>query len=117
MELPQATERTRLGLALQIALGSVLWSSRSWAHPDAGKAYARALGLTEELAETTEIVTVLKGLLVSALGTGQFELASALGERTLLAAERSDDRAGSCSLLWHSTRSDAARAATTLLHP
>ena len=95
MELPQAVERDRQELALQMALGGVLCSSRSWAHPETNRAFARALELAEKLGETTQIVAVLKGLVVSALGRGQFKLARELAERML--AERNGDRASLCA--------------------
>ena len=92
-ELPQASERDRLELALQMALGDVLWTSKSWSHPDANRAYARALELAEKLEEAPQTAVVLRALLVSALGRAQFALARGLGERMLVAAENSRDRA------------------------
>ena len=92
-ELPQASERDRLELTLQMALGNVLWSSKSWSHPDANRAYTRALELAEKLEEATQTAIVLRALLVSALGRAQFKLARELAERMLVAAERSRDRA------------------------
>jgi tetratricopeptide (TPR) repeat protein len=96
-ELPQATERNRRELALQTALGGVLWSSKSWSHPEASRAYTRAQQLAEELGETGQLVAVLRGQLVSALGSGQFKLGRELGEQMLVAAERSGDRGSLCA--------------------
>jgi hypothetical protein len=79
-----------------MALGDVLWSSKSWLHPEAGRAFARALQLAEKLGETTQIVTVLIRLKSAANGSGQFELARELAERMLVAAERGSDRAALC---------------------
>ena len=95
-EFPQVIERDRQELALQLALGSVLWSSRSWSHPEAGRAYARALQLAERLGGTTQIVAVLMGVKSAANGSGQFKLARELAERMLVAAERGSDRAALC---------------------
>jgi DNA-binding winged helix-turn-helix (wHTH) protein len=95
-ELPQAIERDRQELALEMALGGVLWSSKSWSHPDASRAYTRAQELAEKLGETSQIVTVLHGLVSFTHGTGQFKLAGELGERMLVAAESSGDRAALC---------------------
>ena len=92
-ELPQANERDRLELALQIALGKVLWSSKSWSHLDANRAYTRALELGEKLGETTQTETILTARMASAFGRAQFKLARELAERMLVAAERSRDRA------------------------
>src|SRR4029077_3871346 len=91
-ELPQASERDRFELTLQIALGKVFWSSKSWSHPDANRAYTRALELAEQLGETTQTAMVLSALLISALGRAQFTLARGLAERMVVAAERSRDR-------------------------
>jgi tetratricopeptide (TPR) repeat protein len=96
-KLPQAIERDRLELALQVALGSVLWGSRSWSHPEAAHAYVRAQELAETLEETTQLVEVLKGLMLSALGRGHFKLARELGERFLEAAERGGERGALCA--------------------
>ena len=90
---PQASERDRLELTLQMALGEVLWSSKSWSHPDANHAHIRALELAEKLEEATQTAMVLRALLLSALGRAQFTLARDLAERMLVAAERSRDRA------------------------
>jgi hypothetical protein len=116
-ELPQAPERDRRELALQMALGSVFWRSRSWSHPQAGRAFARAQELGEKLGESSQIVVVLHGLVVSALGSGQFKLARELAERMLAAAERAGDRAALCaahtrlgeSLIWRAEYVDAQR--------
>jgi len=96
-ELPRAVERDRQELALRMALGGVLGSSKSWAHPEAGDAFARAEELAEKLGETTQLVSVLTGLVSSAIGSGQFRLGQELAERMLLAAERGGDRASLCA--------------------
>jgi len=82
-ELPQAVERDRQELALQIALGGVLWSSKSWSHPEAGRVYQQARVLGEKLGESAQIVAALHGLVVSAIGRGQFKLACELAEQML----------------------------------
>ena len=93
-ELPQASERDRLELALQMALGNVLWSSKNWSHPDANRAYTRALELAEKLEDATQTAMVLGALLMtSVFGRAQFTLARELAERMLVAAERSRNRA------------------------
>ena len=93
-ELPQASERDRLELTLQMALGDVLWSSKSWSHPDANRAYTRALELAEKLEDAIQTAMVLGALLMtSVFGRAQFTLARELAERMLVAAERSRNRA------------------------
>ena len=96
-ELPQASERDRLELALQMALGRVLRTSKSWAHPEAGRAFARAEQLAEKLGETNQLLAMLAGLTQSANGSGQFKLARELAERMLATAERAGDHASLCA--------------------
>ena len=116
-ELPQAVERDRVELALQISLGGVLWRSRSWSHPETGRAFARAEELAEKLGETNQLVAVLMGLKSAAHGSGQFGLARELGERMLVAAESSGDRGALCvahtrlgeGLIWRAQYAEARR--------
>ena len=102
-ELPQASERDRLELTLRMALGNVLWTSKSWSHPDATAAFARAQELAAKLGKTTALVDVsliasALGLIASALGSGQIKRARELAEQTLLSAEGSNDRASICAV-------------------
>jgi hypothetical protein len=91
LQLPEDVERDRQELAIQIALGVVLWSSRSWGHTEATRAYKRALELGEKLEDTIQLVMGLVGLGQSTLGSGQFKLTRELAERTLVAAESCED--------------------------
>ena len=117
IELPQDTERDRRELALQMALGEVLWTSKSWSHPDASESYARALQLAEKLGEATQIVGVLLALIATALGSGHLKRARELGERTLAMAQSSGDRTSICgaqallgqALLWRGQYVDARK--------
>lgn len=116
-ELPRAIERDRQELSLQIAFGGALWSSRSWSHPEASAAFGRAQELAEQLGETSQFVEVLHGLGVSAIGSGQFKLGCELGERMLVAAQRSGGRAELCAahtflgqtLMWRARHLDAQK--------
>ena len=93
-EQPETVERDPLELTLQMALGNVLWSSKSWSHPDANRAYTRALELAEKLEDATQTAMVLGALLMtSVFGRAQFTLARELAGRMLVAALRSRDRA------------------------
>ena len=95
-ELPQTLERDRQELALQLALGGVLWASRSWSHPEAARAFARAGQLAERLGETKQLLAVLMGQKSVAHGSGQFKFARTLAERMVVAAENSGDRGALC---------------------
>jgi hypothetical protein len=52
-QLPYSVDRDRGELGLQIAMGTVLWTSKSWSHPDAGHAFGRAQELADKLRETS----------------------------------------------------------------
>jgi tetratricopeptide (TPR) repeat protein len=71
----------------------VFWGSKSWAHDEARRAYARAEDLSKKLGEEAQLVAVLLGLVLSATGSGQFKLARELAERMLVVAERSREAA------------------------
>jgi tetratricopeptide (TPR) repeat protein len=96
-ELPKSDERDCEELALQMALGNVLWSSKSWSHPEVGRVYRRARELSERQRETGRMLGALHGLVVSALGNGQFKLARELAEQMLGIAERSGDGVALCA--------------------
>ena len=85
-ELPQVEDRDRLELSLQVALGTVLWTSKSWSHPDTLCAYKRAEELAKGLAADSELIPVLLGLHLSASGGGRFIRSRAIAERMLAAA-------------------------------
>jgi DNA-binding winged helix-turn-helix (wHTH) protein/tetratricopeptide (TPR) repeat protein len=116
-QLPADAERDRRELALQIGLGSALWASKSWSHPDTSDAFRRAQELGEILGETRQVFTVLLALGSSAVSSGQYKLAKELGERVLLAAERRGDRASLCAahtfrgqtLIWRAQFADGQK--------
>jgi predicted ATPase len=96
-ELPNDIERDRRELSLQIALGTVLWSSKSWAHPEVARASTRAQELAERLGENGQLVMVLYGLAAAISFSGQYKASKAAAERMLVAAEQSEDRASLCA--------------------
>jgi tetratricopeptide (TPR) repeat protein len=116
-ELPQEIARDRHELALQVAFGTALWGSKSWSHPEAGRAFARAQELAEKIEEFSQLVMVLGGLGASAVTGGEFKLGRELAERMLLAAEHSGNRGLLCaahtfladSLIWRAQFADAQR--------
>ncbi len=95
-ELPESAARDQVEFEVQIALGRVLRSSRSWSHPETKHAFARAEELAKKLGEPIQLMLVLLGQKSAADGSGQFRLARELGELLLAAAERSGDRAAVC---------------------
>ena len=60
--LPDAPDRSRQELDLQVALGSALTNAKGLAAPEVGQAYARARELCERIGDTAELVPVLHGL-------------------------------------------------------
>jgi class 3 adenylate cyclase/tetratricopeptide (TPR) repeat protein len=116
-DLPQDMERDRREFALQIALGKILRTSKSWSHPDAGAAFTRAQELGEKLGETNQLTAVLLGLGSSAVSSGQYKLGREFAERMLLGACRGGSRASLCAahtflgqtLIWRAQYSDAQK--------
>jgi adenylate cyclase len=91
MELPQATERDRQELTLQVSLGTVLLTSENWSNPETASVFARAEELAKRLGENSQLVSALLGLLISCTGSGRFRLAREVGERMLRVADDSGD--------------------------
>ena len=60
--LPDTTERTELELALQVALGSPLRMTKGFAAPELEKIYARSQELCEQIGQTPQQFSVLRGL-------------------------------------------------------
>jgi predicted ATPase/class 3 adenylate cyclase len=57
-ELPESRERERRELDLQTALGRALMTTKGYAAPETGEAYARARRLCEDLGDTATLVRV-----------------------------------------------------------
>jgi len=96
-ELPHSVDRDRRELPLQIALGTVLWSSKSWSHPEVVRASKRAQELADKLGENGQLVMVLYGVAAAISFSGQYKASKVAAERMLVAAERSGDRASLCA--------------------
>jgi tetratricopeptide (TPR) repeat protein len=92
-ELPQATERDRIELTLQMALGTVLWTAKSWSHPETGRVFARAQELTDALGDHSQFMSVLFGFFISATGSGRYGSATSVAERMLDVGEQSKNPA------------------------
>jgi class 3 adenylate cyclase/predicted ATPase len=73
--LPQAPERDRQELALQLVLGPALLSNRGFSNPDAKAAYQRAAELAERLDDDRARFAASWGLWITeASSTGSFEI-------------------------------------------
>jgi tetratricopeptide (TPR) repeat protein len=76
-----------------MALGPALYATRSYSHPDVGRAYARAWELYQQLDDYPREFTALRGLQLHHLNLLEIETALHLGEEALRVAERLGDAA------------------------
>ena len=84
--LPDNPETSRKELDVQIALGPALMAIKGYAAPEVEKVYARARRLCQELGETPQTFTILRGLWGFYIVRGQLEAAHDLGKRCLVLA-------------------------------
>ncbi len=86
-------ERAARELDLQLALGSVLFATKSYSHPDIGRAYARAWELCKQLGDHPREFTALRGLQLHHANLFEMEKSQHFAEEALRVAERLDDAA------------------------
>jgi predicted ATPase len=91
--LPDMHERAERELDLQMALGPALFATKSFSHPDLGRAYARAWELCRQLDDDPRGFTALRGLMLYHLNLPDMEKAQHFAEEALRVAERLDDAA------------------------
>jgi predicted ATPase len=89
--LPDTSERAQQELALQIALGVPLMASKGWSAPEVERAYLRARDLCEQLGETRQRFSVLRGLWECYESQGKLVVSRELGEQLLSVAESTAD--------------------------
>src|SRR5262249_7472767 len=89
--LPDASERARKELALQITLGPALFSTKDWASPDVEAAYTRAHVLCRELGESPDLFPALWGLCIFCIARGEIRAGLNLGDQLLGLAQRAQD--------------------------
>lgn len=89
--LPDTPERAHQELPLQIALGSALMVTRGFASPEAGRAYTRARELCQQVGETPQLFTVLRGMGTLYQQKGKLQIARELREQCLSLAHRAQD--------------------------
>jgi class 3 adenylate cyclase/DNA-binding response OmpR family regulator/predicted ATPase len=90
----EGSERDRLELQLQIALGSVLHATRGQAAPEAGEAYARACALCELLDDSATLISALNGQAAYYMGRGHLAAGLECSRKVLSLAERQADLTG-----------------------
>jgi predicted ATPase len=87
-ELPDASERLRRELTLQLALGGSFSTVKGYAAPEVHRAYTRADELARQLGDSPQIFAALLGLRRFAMHRGELPTAHALGEQLLHLAAR-----------------------------
>jgi class 3 adenylate cyclase/predicted ATPase len=85
---PDGVDRQRHELELQTTLGSVLMAAKGYAASEVEAAYARARELCEQLGESSQLFTVLRGLWGFHVVRADLQTAHELGEQCLALAER-----------------------------
>ena len=91
--LSDMRERAERELDLQMALGAALFATKSYSHPDIGRAYARVWELCRQLEDHSRGFTALRGLYMHYLNLLEMEKAQHFAEEGLRVAERLDDAA------------------------
>jgi class 3 adenylate cyclase/tetratricopeptide (TPR) repeat protein len=86
-------EHAQRELALQIALGPALMSTKGFAAPEVGVAYARARALCQQVGETPHLFPVLRGLWEFYQVGGELQSARVLANELLTLAQRRQDSA------------------------
>jgi predicted ATPase len=76
-----------------MALGPALFATKSYSHPDVGRAYARAWELCQQLRDDTRGFTALRGLQLHHQNLHEMEKAQHFAEEALRVAEGLDDAA------------------------
>jgi class 3 adenylate cyclase/predicted ATPase len=91
--LPDTPERTQAELALQLALGTSLMATRSYAAPETGQAYRRALTLSQQVGTPEQHFSALRGIWQFHLLRAELAPARVLGEHLLSQAQQIHDPA------------------------
>src|SRR5262249_38729076 len=91
--LPETPERTQREVALLIALGVSLITTKGWAAPEVRETYTSAQQLCHHLADPYQLFPVLRGLWSYYLVRAEFQTAHALGEQLLDLAQQTQDAA------------------------
>jgi class 3 adenylate cyclase/tetratricopeptide (TPR) repeat protein len=91
--LSDPRDRAERELDLQMALGPALIATKSFSHPDLGRAYARAWELCRQLGDHPREFTALRGLYMYHQNLLEMEKAQHFAEEALHVAERLNDTA------------------------
>jgi predicted ATPase len=91
--LPDGPDQQRRELGLQVALGQALSALKGYAAIEAGRAYARARELCEQVGDTPHLFPVLFGQWLFHFVRGELSPAREAGEQLLHLAEQQNDDA------------------------
>src|SRR5262245_57912773 len=91
--LPDTPARAQQELAVQIALGVPLMAIKGWSTPEVERTYVRARELCEQVGETRQLFSVLRGLWECYVAQGKLVVSRELGEQLLSLAESTADPA------------------------
>jgi class 3 adenylate cyclase/predicted ATPase len=89
--LPGSPERARRELALLIALGVPLRATKGFGAPEVGEAYGRALELSKQSGEPSQLAAILRGLWEFHELRAEYKTSRELGEQLLGLAQRMRD--------------------------
>ena len=91
--LPETPTRVQEELTLHLTLGVALLTLQGHASPEVERTYTRALGLCQQLGETSLHFPVLRGLWNCAITQGKLRLSRERGEQLLALAQRQGEPA------------------------
>jgi class 3 adenylate cyclase/predicted ATPase len=97
--LPNTPERAQQELLIQTTLGPALMVTKGYAAPDVEHAYARARELCQQVGETPQLFSVLRGLAFFYAVRADFHTARVLGEQLMGLAQRLQEPP--CPLIAH----------------
>jgi predicted ATPase len=86
--LPQSPERFQGDLALQLALGELLRSTKGVGSPDVGDVYTRAYTLCQQVGETPQLARILWGLSQFHMTQGRVATAGELAQQLIDLVQR-----------------------------
>jgi predicted ATPase len=89
--LPDAPERLRQKLTLQITLGKPLWMTKGFAAPEVERVYTQARELCRQIGETPLLFPALFGLFPFYLTRAQYKTAHELAEQLMRLAQATQD--------------------------
>lgn len=89
--LPESGERNELELQLHIALGALLMTTKGYAAPEVGHAFNRARELCQNMADTPELFSVVRGMWRYYQVGGDLQAARGLAEQCFRLAQSTKD--------------------------